>query len=57
MSFIERHALYVRGVGYIDVHLLAAARLTAGATLWTNDRKLNAVADMLGLAMKPGRSS
>jgi len=57
MSFIERHALYGRGVGYVDVHLLAAVRLTTGAALWTNDRKLNAVADVLGLAIQPDRNS
>lgn len=52
MGFIERHALYGRGVGYIDVHLLAAVRLTEGAALWTADRRLHAVADALGLAVK-----
>jgi predicted nucleic acid-binding protein len=57
MRFIERHALYGRGVGYIDVHLLASVRLTAGAAFWTTDRRLHAVADALGLAMKPGRNS
>jgi predicted nucleic acid-binding protein len=51
LRFIERHALFGRGVGYVDVHLLAAARLTAGAKLWTNDRRLQGVADVLGLAM------
>lgn len=53
MSFIERHNLYGRGVGYVDVHLLAAARLTTDATLWTKDQRLHAVADALGLAVKP----
>lgn len=57
MTFIERHALHGRGVGYIDVHLLAAVRLTAGAALWTTDRRLLAVADALGLVMKPDRAS
>jgi predicted nucleic acid-binding protein len=51
LHFIEREALFGRGVGYIDVHLLAAVRLTAGAKLWTNDKKLCAVATVLGLAM------
>ena len=55
MSFIERHALYGRGVGYVDVHLLAAVRLTTGVSLWTNDRKLHTVADALGLAVQPDR--
>ena len=55
MTFIERHALFGRGIGYIDVHLLAAVRLTAGATLWTTDRRLHAAADALGLVMTPDR--
>ena len=53
MSFIERHALYGRGVGYVDVHLLASVRLTTGVAIWTNDRKLHAIADALGLAVQP----
>jgi predicted nucleic acid-binding protein len=53
LHFIERHALFGRGVGYLDVHLLAAVRLTAGAALWTRDRRLNDLAAHLGLAM-PG---
>jgi hypothetical protein len=45
--------LFGRGVGYVDAHLLAAVRLTAGAKLWTNDRRLQGVAEELGLAMAP----
>jgi predicted nucleic acid-binding protein len=51
LTFIGRHALFGRGVGYVDAHLLAAVRLTADAKLWTNDRRLRGVADELGLAM------
>ncbi len=51
LHFIDRHALFGRGIGYVDVHLLAAVRLTAGAALWTHDRRLHAVAAQLGLAM------
>jgi predicted nucleic acid-binding protein len=50
LHFIEHHALFGRGVGYIDIHLLAAVRLTAGAALWTRDKRLHAVASQLGLA-------
>jgi len=57
MGFIERHALYGRGVGYVAVHLLAAVRLTTSVALWTNDRKLHAIADAFGLAMQPDRNS
>ena len=48
--FIERHALFGRSIGYVDAHLLAATRLTAGAALWTGDRRLHGVAAELGLA-------
>ena len=51
LAFIDRHALFGRGIGYVDAHLLAAARLTAGTVLWTNDRKLHGVAEALGMAM------
>ncbi|HEX5863924.1 MAG TPA: type II toxin-antitoxin system VapC family toxin [Casimicrobiaceae bacterium] len=50
LAFIGRHSLFGRGIGYIDVHLLAAVRLTAGSTLWTRDDRLRRVADELSLA-------
>jgi predicted nucleic acid-binding protein len=53
LTFIDRHELFGRGIGYIDAHLLAAARLTAEATLWTNDRRLHRVANQAGLAARP----
>jgi len=52
LRFVERHALFGRGVGYVDVHLLAAVRLTAGSQLWTFDKRLNDVAVQLGLAAR-----
>ena len=51
LHFIDRHALFGRGVGYVDAHLLAAAQLTAGTELWTKDKRLHGVAVELGLAM------
>jgi predicted nucleic acid-binding protein len=53
LHFIERHALSGRGIGYIDAHLLAAVQLTAGAELWTNDKRLHGVAVKFGLAFAP----
>ena len=50
MTLIERRRLYGRGIGYVDAQLLAAALLTDGATLWTRDERLNAVAEDLGIA-------
>ena len=51
LHFIDQHGLSGRGIGYIDAHLLAAAQLTAGTELWTNDKRLNGVAVQLGLAI------
>jgi predicted nucleic acid-binding protein len=48
LAFIERHRLYGKGIGYVDVHLLAAVVLTDGARLWTRDKRLRAAADSLG---------
>jgi predicted nucleic acid-binding protein len=50
LAFIERWDLHGRGIGYVDVHLLASARLGGDARLWTRDKRLAAVADELGLA-------
>ena len=50
LRFIDREVLFGRGIGYVDAHLLAATRLTAGSKLWTRDRRLHAVAVQLGLA-------
>jgi predicted nucleic acid-binding protein len=50
LRFIDHNALFGRGVGYVDVHLLAATRLTAGSKLWTLDKRLNDVAVELSIA-------
>ena len=49
MRFIEYHGLMGKGLGYIDMHLLASARLT-GVALWTLDKRLHEAAKKLGLA-------
>jgi predicted nucleic acid-binding protein len=57
LRFIGHHALFGRGVGYVDAHLLASVKLTAGSALWTNDKKLHGVAEQLRLAVAPARRS
>jgi predicted nucleic acid-binding protein len=52
LVFIERNALSGLGIGYIDAHLLAACRLTDGASLWTRDKRLRGAAERLNLAAK-----
>lgn len=49
LRFIEIEALAGSGIGYIDAHLLATTRLTAGARLWTHDRRLAETAGRLSL--------
>ena len=48
MTFVERAGLAGSGIGWIDAHLLASARL-AGIGLWTLDRRLETVATELGI--------
>ena len=50
LFFIERHTLMGRGLGYVDVHLLASVALHGTARLWTRDKRLRAAADSLGSA-------
>ncbi|MGI9078698.1 MAG: type II toxin-antitoxin system VapC family toxin [Gemmatimonadaceae bacterium] len=52
LGFIESRALMGRGIGYIDVHLLASAALSATTRLWTRDRRLAAVAAELNLTFE-----
>lgn len=47
LLLIEREQLMGRGIGYIDAHLLASARLSH-CRLWTQERRLVAVAPEQG---------
>lgn len=49
LGYIERYNLHGKGIGYVDVHLLASAAI-GGTKLWTRDKKLLAVARDLGYA-------
>ena len=49
-AFIDRHSLAGIGIGYVDAHLLAGTLLTAGASLWTRDKRLHDVAVRLNVA-------
>ena len=53
LNFIARQSLFGRGIGYVDAHLLAAARLTPGSWLWTLDKRLQVAAISLDLAWTP----
>jgi predicted nucleic acid-binding protein len=49
LNFIDKYRLFRFGIGYVDAHLLAAAKLTSGAHLWTRDKRLHRAADRLSL--------
>lgn len=51
LAFLDERRLAGRGLGLIDVHLLASAILTH-VTLWTTDRRLRDAADVLGVAYR-----
>jgi len=51
LQLIENHRLMGLGLGYVDVHLLAAALLTT-VPLWSNDRNLREAAIRLQVAYR-----
>jgi predicted nucleic acid-binding protein len=53
LHLVARYKLCGRGLGWIDMHLLASARISR-LSFWTRDRRLAAVARMLGLAENQG---
>lgn len=52
MALVGERRLWGRGLGWIDVGLLAAA-LVAGVRLWTLDRRLREAAHDLGIDWEP----
>ncbi len=52
LRFISEARLFGLGVGYIDLHLLVAVKLTRDSRLWTRDKRLLVAARGLGLAFE-----
>ena len=50
LDFLDRHALMARGIGLVDVHLLASAALAVPARRSTRGRRLAAAHIDLDLA-------
>jgi predicted nucleic acid-binding protein len=51
LEMIEAHKLHGAGIGWVDAHLVASARLTR-VDLWTRDKRLFAVAQRLGVTAR-----
>jgi predicted nucleic acid-binding protein len=49
-GLVEERRLMGRGIGWVDVHLLASSLLTR-AQLWSLDRRLASIARELGVAL------
>jgi predicted nucleic acid-binding protein len=49
LYFIENNSLMGRGLGYVDIHLLASS-IIGNVSLWTADRRLRETATEFGLS-------
>ena len=49
MFFLDTHKLSDKGIGFVDVHLLASAKLSK-IPLWTEDKNLRIAAQSLSLS-------
>jgi predicted nucleic acid-binding protein len=50
-TFIDVHRLFGKGLGFVDIHILASARLTS-TWLWTLDKSLATIAVQFKIAYK-----
>ena len=51
IHFVEQNQLGGKGIGFVDVHILASAKVDQ-IPLWTEDKRLKALAAHLGLNYK-----
>jgi predicted nucleic acid-binding protein len=49
LDFLQSNHFYGRGLGWIDIHLLASA-VISGARFWTEDRRLKKAAEKLNIS-------
>ena len=49
LGFLANEKLAATGIGFVDVHLLAACRLMPGTTLWSRDKRLGRWAQAVGV--------
>jgi predicted nucleic acid-binding protein len=52
LRLIEGRGLFGRGIGYVDAHLLASISLMPGTLIWTRDKRLHAIAEVMGHAFQ-----
>ena len=47
---VETRSLFQRGIGLIDANLIASALITPYTLLWSRDKRLQEIAESLGLS-------
>jgi predicted nucleic acid-binding protein len=52
-AFLEKYEVNGKGLGFVDIHLLAATSQAEEVQLWTHDRRMFDQALRLGLAYQP----
>ncbi|MDP4026044.1 type II toxin-antitoxin system VapC family toxin [Methylobacterium sp. NEAU 140] len=53
LDLIVTHQIYGLGIGYVDAHLLASAKLMPGSRIWTRDKRLASICDQFGVSFQP----
>ena len=53
LALIDAARLTGRGIGYVDTHLIASARIATDTRLWSLDQRLDSVAEAFGLSYSP----
>ena len=53
MAMVGSHTLWSRGLGAVDVHLIASARMQRGGRLWTRDKRMRQAALAVGVPVVP----
>jgi len=51
LYFIEQNQLHGKGIGFVDIHLLASSKLSQ-LPLWTADKRLQSASALLNLEYK-----
>jgi len=50
LFFIDNNSLTSRGIGFVDINLLASVKIT-GNLIWTHDKRLNEIAVEMNLVV------
>lgn len=50
LTFIESREIFSKGVGFVDVQLVASVLISGDVSLWTADNRLEAIAIELGVS-------